>query len=256
MLVVFAVIAVLIALLLPAMSKARAQARQLQCAAILRGWGQAFHAYAAMNKGRLPHSGDQSCNTRLLYRYFDDPLYPANSCGYTTLLPPLMGRKAWNTYNAYEHPTGDIWQCPAAVLELPDDIYAYTPRLHGYHTYVMNEFLDYDSTTPPPGYKTLRSFLNLADARQAAATLLMFEATLLPNEVNGQTGSGGASCTTGEYPHDGPGVFCERHARRPDKLGGNIMMLDGHVEWIDHLYDPTLPNPEMPPASDRRWWPY
>ena len=62
LLVVIGIIAVLIGLLMPAFSKARAQSVQLQCASTLRSWGQAFFEYAAQNRGVYPHSGDESNN--------------------------------------------------------------------------------------------------------------------------------------------------------------------------------------------------
>jgi prepilin-type N-terminal cleavage/methylation domain-containing protein len=54
LLVVIGVIALLIAMLLPALSRARAQARQTQCASQLRQVGQALFLYANGNGGYLP----------------------------------------------------------------------------------------------------------------------------------------------------------------------------------------------------------
>jgi prepilin-type N-terminal cleavage/methylation domain-containing protein/prepilin-type processing-associated H-X9-DG protein len=49
LLVVVAIIAVLIAILLPSLGRARAQARRTQCAAVLKNWGQVLFTYASMN---------------------------------------------------------------------------------------------------------------------------------------------------------------------------------------------------------------
>jgi len=54
LLVVISIIAVLIAFLLPALSRARESAQTLSCLAKLRGLGQAMHLYAAENRGYLP----------------------------------------------------------------------------------------------------------------------------------------------------------------------------------------------------------
>ena len=53
-LVVIGIIAILVALLLPVLSRARAAAQQVQCAARLRAIGNAFTAYSAENRGHMP----------------------------------------------------------------------------------------------------------------------------------------------------------------------------------------------------------
>ena len=254
LLTVIGIIGLFVALLLPTLGKARTQAREVQCAATLRAWGQAFYNYATVYKGRLPHSGDRSSNPAL-FKDMDYPPLPQNNCGYTDVLPPLMNRKPWSSYPQGQRPTGDIWQCPVTQFGATD-VYGYDPTKLGYHTYVMNTYLDYVPTTPPAGYKKLPSFMMVGDARQQSMTLLMFEGTVNPSACNGQQGVGAAACTAGEYAHDGPGNFSDRHAHVRGKLGGHLMMLDGHVEWADHLWETSLPPSGMPPISDRRWWPY
>src|SRR2546430_1081944 len=54
LLVVMGIIAVLIALLLPALYRAREQAKTTRCLSNLRQLGQAAFAFAAENRGSLP----------------------------------------------------------------------------------------------------------------------------------------------------------------------------------------------------------
>ena len=56
LLVVIGIIALLIALLLPALSRAREQANRTGCLANLRSLGQAMHLYANAYRDRLPNS--------------------------------------------------------------------------------------------------------------------------------------------------------------------------------------------------------
>jgi len=62
LLVVIGIIAVLVAILLPTLTGARQTAQKIQCAANLRGIGQALHNYAADNGGVLPTAYDFNCN--------------------------------------------------------------------------------------------------------------------------------------------------------------------------------------------------
>ncbi len=75
LLVVIGIIAVLIALLLPSLGRARYEARRVACMSNLRQIGQAFMMYASENKGAFPrtyyltnftwtHSPDSFCGLR------------------------------------------------------------------------------------------------------------------------------------------------------------------------------------------------
>ncbi len=66
LLVVIAVIAMLLALLVPALSRARKQARAIVCQSRLRQWGTILATYAQENNGRLPCNLDGSAGEWLL----------------------------------------------------------------------------------------------------------------------------------------------------------------------------------------------
>ena len=56
LLVVIAIIALLLAIVMPALSMAKEHAKRLTCAANLRNIGQVLHTYAEENNGYLPES--------------------------------------------------------------------------------------------------------------------------------------------------------------------------------------------------------
>jgi prepilin-type N-terminal cleavage/methylation domain-containing protein/prepilin-type processing-associated H-X9-DG protein len=88
LLVVMGIIGILIAFLLPALSRAREQAKTVKCAAQLRSIGQALQAYANFNRGWLPHwsgwhavgGGDGDAWTEQLARYYADPTSQVYNC--------------------------------------------------------------------------------------------------------------------------------------------------------------------------------
>lgn len=99
LLVVVGIIAVLIGILLPALSRAREQANRTACLANLRGLGQAMLMYAQDHNGRLPNS--------------NPPRTPADYDGINKALIALAQR--------YELPA-PLFHCPSDPSDVPTAI--------------------------------------------------------------------------------------------------------------------------------------
>lgn len=124
LLVVIGIIALLVAILLPALNRARTQAMTLQCMANLRSIGQSIFQYTNNNRGKLP------------YGYWDgDPagLVPESACVIsarwkadiplqsdwrTLLMQNVFGKGdgTWATESLFPFPA---FQCPAADVSDP-----------------------------------------------------------------------------------------------------------------------------------------
>ena len=84
LLVVIAIIAILAAMLLPALSAARERARLASCTNKLKQIGVASFAYADMNASYLPNNYSKTTNGKFGYGYHGNS--PASSTAYTLLI--------------------------------------------------------------------------------------------------------------------------------------------------------------------------
>ena len=136
LLCVIAIIAVLIGLLLPALSGARRASGQVTCMSNLRQWGTAIQIYAIDNHGYLPRRGQGVAPTVQVDRPVD----------WFNVLPPIFQSATYSELNAgaqIPRPGGapSIWLCPQAV----DFAGAY------YWSYGMNMGLSVEQATQNNG---------------------------------------------------------------------------------------------------------
>lgn len=117
LLVVIGIIAILVALLLPAVQKAREAARRTACKNNLRQIGLALHSYHEIS-GQLPpglmNSGDTNAATAIDMRYF----YNLNTSGWVLLLPHLEQGPLFNSYN-FNHASSMISRNSLPILGDP-----------------------------------------------------------------------------------------------------------------------------------------
>ena len=106
LLVVIGIIALLIAILMPALSRARSQANALVCMSNLRSIGQAFVDYSSENKGYICPSFNMA-----------PPTGPTNytAIGPTQAMdgwPAILDRDGICISNAPDHGTNSVYYCP------------------------------------------------------------------------------------------------------------------------------------------------
>jgi hypothetical protein len=258
MLVVISIISLLLAVLLPALSRAKTLARQTVCQTRLHQWGLAFEVYAAGNNSSYPHI-DGRDRTEALPANPDPEDIADWYFGWVDVLPPLMAEKPWRDHDYWEKPgTDTIFQCPSAALA-PDKCYTYRPRRTGYFSYAMNSCLELDKNCWPPHGCTgadwhMPSFLKTTSIRSPSRLILLFDQLLDPEK-----GYGGKkyNATAGQYCGSYPKAFSARHAKPGGLLGGSILYCDYHVEWKESVWKQDWPDGlEVPPLGDLDWYPY
>jgi prepilin-type N-terminal cleavage/methylation domain-containing protein/prepilin-type processing-associated H-X9-DG protein len=104
LLVVVAIIAILAALLLPALSKAKSRARAITCLNNERQWGLGFSIYADDNEDNFPYEGLDGL-----------PITPPIRTAWYNAVPPLLGVPALVDMPA---DTPSIFGCPTAKRNL------------------------------------------------------------------------------------------------------------------------------------------
>ncbi|MGD0461232.1 MAG: type II secretion system protein [Tepidisphaeraceae bacterium] len=137
LLVVIGIIAVLIAILLPALTRARQQSMTVQCMSNMRQVGLAMLLYADQNDGWLFPNGLGWSNSTVYLGHPDDgSLLGTGPLGSLVLAYP----DKWNSYvyNVWTVPVLGVWNPP--IMTCPTDV---DPQPNAQHTYIVNEYMAY-----------------------------------------------------------------------------------------------------------------
>ncbi len=207
LLVVIAIIAILAALLLPALSRAKDTAKAVSCRNHLKQWGLATHLYAADHGDALVPEG------------FPNPTTPAQlKDGWYYYLPEMIGQPhyyemEWRT-NALAEPGNTIWLCPN------------NPRRSNgnnlFH-YCLNEAVDGVGAND-------RDNMKLSSVRNPVAVVWMFDSKNLP-------ALGSVSFVhTNLHNHGAQFVFLDGHVQRFNvsayrDSAGNVITNNPELVW-------------------------
>ena len=202
LLVVIAIIAILAAMLLPALSKAKAKAQSIQCVNNVRQLSLASQMYATDSQDQLPNTGQNST----------DPY------AWIPLIKPYIGNVDTNASTT----KGGVFLCPTLAVILGNANVATIGR-----HYAVSEKLDWANDA-----MDIRGTRKLAQANRPTQTILLADAGR--NEV--------PAPNTGMYyriecwaaiPGTGKGPGLTVAAYPPlHNLRANVGFVDGHVETL------------------------
>jgi prepilin-type N-terminal cleavage/methylation domain-containing protein/prepilin-type processing-associated H-X9-DG protein len=260
LLVVIAIIAILAALLLPALARAKEMARRANCLSNLRQWGLAMQLYSGDNKDGIPRDGmgengdypgnnwngiptgtpnDPNAWFNLLPKYVSEQNLSVYYSQYTSARGTSPAKAA--SYMPFPGGKGRIWECPSASMSL--STVAGTgggtslagQGADGFFSYAMNIDLkreaDGSTAMPYPKMPKVTSFL------KPSATVLMFDVVFDPvtEVVNGSP----------QYNSVNPANRQHSFASRHDK-GGIINFFDGHSAYFKTAYIQDNPDNNLP----------
>ncbi len=187
LLVVIAIIAILAAMLLPALAKARDKAKTSNCLSNMHQWGLAELMYAGDAADALPHDG-MGVNGQ--YPDTPPPGQPVSGSRdlnqWFNLLPQLVAERqllyytanagSSTAYNSTVIPfpggVGKIWECPAAIMPGPDMSALSGQGAEGFFSYGMNIDLKKETATSDMKYPRMPKINNL---QKPSAVVLMMD---------------------------------------------------------------------------------
>jgi prepilin-type processing-associated H-X9-DG protein/prepilin-type N-terminal cleavage/methylation domain-containing protein len=216
LLVVISIIALLVAMLLPALSQSRENARSVLCLSNLRQLAMAAHQYADSHRGRFPMAYYTSVQMPLVYQHnWDFTLVRDTSSGTIQIRPGLLWAHRTNP---------QIQQCPS---------------YDGRSNTVADPFTGYNYNTSYIGHgesEQIPAPARVTQVRDPSRTALFGD---------GQFAGGADKFMRSPLPAPGDASFTSRAAgtqgfRHRGKT--NVAFVDGHAESLAGRFENTIPS--------------
>lgn len=242
LLVVISIIAILVALLLPALSAARQSAQKTECGSRLRQWGMGIVAYSIDHKDEIPSMPGGPIPSFIRVEPGTpkptDPTAPLHA----SALNPYMG-KSWLSFDSANtgKAHGIVW-CPSDDPDGWNDWNSFFnwPAGAMHYSYAYYAHVDQFGAGP----------ISDKGLRELTEDTLRAERVLMADDLYSWFGSGGVSGNgqpvwkynhgTGGTPSGwATGVPHDQRQSNPAIAGLNRMYGDGHVAWFGRSDLPT-----------------
>jgi len=249
LLVVIGIIALLIAILMPALSRAKEQANWIKCLSNMRQLGQAFTMYTNNNKGRFPLPAVTGQKEDWIF-WEDMPVGAnVNRRLSDSAIAPYLGASV----------SPEIFRCPS------DDINARRAGSNYRFSYSANYLiLRLPASGWPSVYKDFYKNPNESNAPMRMQEIVNPSDKIVLIDESPQTVDDGCwAWMEKPNPGDGFNIISNRHMKRSEQIiksggayktdktydngKGNVLFVDGHADYIDRggsfnakFFDPKL----------------